>query len=359
MIQLFEDNNVTSANCNISTLDEPFYIPIKRNDPLYFRVQIPYQYVTLNGGGIPTGNILVKLVKVDGTTLLCDYGDETTNKFKFGYTNDSTNRIAEYQFFTGIGMADEGFNNYSVYSIDVSANDIVQLTVGTTEYSFVYGIDEIPFPLWECDAGKIAIILNLTEYGSTTLLINGSSDTLASLIGVPTCAHEDYQCFRIKVEIELVTYGETITFISKPYKIIRCDDPSVWLMGKYPSGQIDCAGHKHEASGNAFYKNLLFLRIIGELDDFPSEIQKVYNERSYNYKSTIIKRKVLRGEPIPSFYQDAFETLMLAKETRVDGVQLYAKDVSAFTEKIDINGVSFQNINLPLQLSKCENIFVC
>lgn len=360
MIQLFEESNDTSANCSIGTLDEPFYIPIKRNDPLYLRVQLPYQFVTLNGGGIPTGTgVKMSIVKVDGTTLLCDYGDATSGKFKYGYVNDGTNRIAEYQFFTGIGLEDESSDNHNVYGFTTAVNDVIMFSVDAVVYSFVYGVDEIPYPFWEWDAGKIAIVLSDTEYALSSLEINGASDTIDTVVDVPQCAWENNDCFRIKIELSLVTYGNWITFFSKPYKIITCDEPSLWLYGKYPSGTIDCAGQKHEAGGDAFYKNLLMMRIIGEIDDFPALIQKVYNERSISYKSSRIKRKILKGEPIPTWYKDAFETIMLAKETRVDGEQWYAKDIETFTENIDINGVTYQNINLPLQSSKCENIFVC
>lgn len=361
MIQFFEESNDISNNCLIGTLDEPFYIPIKRNDPLYLRVQVPYQFVTLNGGGIPTGNkVDMKIVAVDGTTTICDYGDGTTAKFLYGYVNDSTNRIAEYQFLTGIGMEDENFENHNIYSFDVVANDIVILAVDDIVYTFVYGIDEIPYPLWEYDTGKIAIVLSDTEVSLTTVDINGASGIIDTAVDVPQCAWENNDCFRVRIDIELTTYGNTITYLSKPYKILHCDEPSVWLTGKYPSGSIDCAGQKHESSGGySFHKNLLMMRIIGELDDLPSEIEKTYNERSYNYRSSVIKRKVLKGDPAPLYFIDAVETVMLAKETRVNGVQYYAKDINTFTENIDINGVTYQNINISLQSSKCENIFVC
>lgn len=360
MIQFFEESNDVSNNCGIGPLDEPFYIPIRRNDPLYLRVQLPYHYVTLNGGGIPNGNkVDMKIVDVAGTTTLCDYGDATSGRFKLGYLNDSTNRIAEYQFFTGIGMEDASFDNHNVYGFDVLPNDIVSLQVDSTIYSFVFGVDEIPYPLWEWDTNKIAIVLSDTEASLATVDINGASGILDTIIDVPQCAYENLDCFRIRIDIELTTYGNTITFFSKPYKIIRCDEPSLWLYGKYPNGSIDCAGQKHEASGDAFFKNLLMMRIVGELDRVPNEISKEFNERSYNFKSSLIKKKVLKCDPVPTWYIDAFETLMLAKETRINNEQLYAKDVQTFTENIDINGVTYQNINLPLQSSKCENIFVC
>jgi hypothetical protein len=362
MIQLWEKyGSEISANCDRGELDEEFYIPIKRNDPLWFRLQIPYAYYELNGPGLPVANVELTIVDVAAINDLCQYSTPAFNQYAFTYKLDTTNRIAEYQFLAAIGFADDNGYNYDVYDMNVVSGDLIDLSYDDYSFVFKYGSDEIPYPIFEVSSGKLCIILNSDQATNAIYQVNGVGGTLSAYFSgsSPIASFEDFECWRLKVK---VTFGggAIMYFYSKPFKILHCEEESVWLEGTYTAGDIDCAGQIHTITGgDDFYPNKLMMRIIGGIDRLPDEVNKDYNSRSFNFKSSIIKKYALKGQPVPQYYLEALQTLFLAKNTKIDGIEYYAKDVQQFSENLDIIGASYQSIAIPLQSSKCENIFVC
>lgn len=362
MINFWEESDI-SNNCQIGTNDEPFYIPITRRDLINLRLTIPYHIITLNGGGLPISAIEMKIVDEVGTTTLCDYSNPATGRFLLGFVNDLDNRSAHYQIITGLGLADENSANYAMYSFSVTTNDVIELDVNGTVYSFCYGQDVTPFPLIEWASGKLCISLTAAEHGSTTLTKNGVVTAISSSVcAVPSCAHEDFDCFRFKVSVTFSTLGITKHYYTKPYKVLRCDEPSVHIEAQYPVGTIDCDGQYHNgsgASGASFHFNRLLMRVPGGIEKLPSELEKSYNSRSYSYRSSITKRYLLKSPPLPQWFADSFETAIAAKTTLFDGVEYLQNNTNTIFENPEIIGTTYQNINLNLQSSKCEKVFVC
>jgi hypothetical protein len=358
MVQYWETSDITD-NCLKGPLDEPYFIPIKRTDLIGLRLQIPYHLITLNGGGLPTA-VTMSIVDNIGTTTLCSY----SGKFKLGYLNDGGNRIAEYQILATLPLNDEVGGEYQFLTFDVVSGDVVELTYGGNTYSFCYGIDDVPYPLIEWSPGKICFgeevnILAALSYKKNNTPVNILSSYLISG-AAPSCAHEDFDCFRFKVSVILATYGHTMTYYTKPFKVLRCDDEeTLFIEGTYTSGSIDCAGQEHLSGGATMSKNKLYTRIFGEITDMPSEVKAEYNARNYCYRSSLIKKYLLKGLPIPMWMVRAFETIVSAQVVKFNGIEYSKNDVNSYLENIDINGMTYQNINLPLQSSKCEIVFVC
>ena len=358
MTQLFEVSNISDF-CNVGALDSEFYIPIDRKELQQLRLVIPYQYVTLNGGGLPISAVDLSIVNNTGSSTLCNYGDPSTGNYMFSYINDSVNRIAEYKFFFGLGLADENGANCDIYGFNPVTNDVIEIDVNGTMYSFVYGVDEVPLPFIEYYTGSIAIMLNSTDYSNTTIKINNIVDSLTFPLSIPHCAHENFDCFRFKIEVVFSNYGETKTFYSHAFKVPKCDEETIYLTGTYPDSAIDCGGHLHSGTGAFVFQNKHYLRIYGGIKKMPDEVGKEYNTRSRAYKSYITKKKNLKGEPVPLWFADALQTVLLGKNVRFDNEELYPDDDASYLEDIEINGMTYQNINVNLRSSKCENIFVC
>ena len=61
---------------------------------------------------------------------------------------------------------------------------------------------------------------------------------------------------------------------------------------------------------------------------------------------------------MPSWYQDAVETIALGKNFSVDN-DTYQIETENIFENNDNIGSVFQNLNVILSICKCENVFVC
>jgi hypothetical protein len=361
MIHLWEQSDVSDFCSNGGDNDQPFYIPVKRTDLISLRFQLPYGLVDMNGGGLPIGDkVSLSIVSGDTATTLCDYSNSTINKFNFGYINDSTNRIAEYQFLLGLGLADAIGDNREIYTFDVGEGDLVYLDFAGTIYVFKYGTDSIPAPLIEWKSGSVCLSMTALEVATASLTINGSPNLFDAIFSTPVCAHEDFACFRFKLTVELVTYGTTQEYYTKPFRVVQCDEPTIFVESTYPSGVIDCSGQIHSSGGDAMAANKLYMRIPAEIERVPSVFEKSYNSRSRSFKSSVTKKYLLKSLPIPQWYADAFETCMAAKTTKLDWVEYLQPDInSLFETNNELNGHTYPNIYLYLQSSKCETVFVC
>lgn len=364
MVQLWETSDI-SAGCEVGPLDQPFFIPVLRTDLIHLRLNIPYQIITLNGGGMPIGSSVdLSIVSENGATTLCNYSTANLNKYRYGYINDSTNRIAEYQFNLALGLADEDGDNYEQYTFDIVSGEIVELydfASGDLLYSFVYGVDDVPYPFIEWETGKICIGLSDTDYANFELQINGNTTGMSSMFTAtsPTCANESGACFRFKVTIVFGSYG-TLSYYTKPYKVVTCEEETVFIQSTYPSTIIDCSDQEHQAGGNSIFKNRLYSRIYGGIEKQPDEVRKSYNSRSFSYKSSRVQKFLFKSTPLPLWFADCIQTMLLGQSTKIDGVEYYQNDIESFFEtNNEIIGTTYQNIYLPLYSSKCEKVFVC
>jgi len=362
MTQLWELSNTLSADCDRGSADEPFFLPVTRRDIIQLRLIVPYAYVSLNGGGIPTGTgVELEVVNESGVTQLCNYDNASVGKFLYSYRNDSTNRIAEYQFLFNLGMADESGENYGLYSFPVTSGDVVMLDTTNEVYLFTYGVDDLPVNIIEYKSGELAVVLTGYEFTNCNLEINGTPSSVTALANTPTCANESGACFRFKVTLGMVTLATNLEYYTKPFRVITCDDEqTVMLQSQFPAGLIDCTGHIHEGAGNDQFKNRHYLRVPAEIERLPSRIVKSYNSRMYTYKAERQEQFRLLSEPVPQWFADAVETVLTGQEVRIDGNEYYQEGGDRyFEENNDRQGSKYINMNINLQSSKCEKVFVC
>jgi hypothetical protein len=162
--------------------------------------------------------------------------------------------------------------------------------------------------------------------------------------------------------VTFATLGVTKHYYTKPYKVVRCDEPTIFCEAQYPLNVQDCEGQFHNgagAVGASFHMNRLLMRIPGDIEQLPSEIEKSYNNRSRSFKSALTKRYQLRSTPIPQWFADSFEAVVAAKNVLFEGVEYLQNNGNTIFENPDTIGTTYQNINLSLQSSKCEKVFVC
>ncbi len=218
MNELFETSN-EQFNCNLCDNEEPFYIPVERFDMISLRVNVPYNYVTANGGGLPSSaNVAVSLVDETGTTTLCNYGTGATRLVQGNY-NDGTNKVAQYQLYMPIPFASAPFtppaspDYFSHAYFVVNQGDHVKI-VGGDGYNtcdFIFGIDTLPANFYMIKPTTIAIPYKPGTLGNI-LTINGTPTTYTPLYGtLLSCDHEYFSCFRVKIVVTFVTSSQVLT----------------------------------------------------------------------------------------------------------------------------------------------------
>lgn len=354
MIQLFETTSIDS-NCDIGPNDQPFYMPIAEGDHLFLRLQVPYYLVLQNLGGLPIGaNINVSFTDAAGVVNLCDLGTPTGGKYLYNFVNDATKRIGEYRFMIPLSFV--GFD-YKSKGLNLNAGDEVVATLDGVVYTWIYGDDPTPLPFLDFKTGSVVIrkpdlsVLNVFVNGSGVIPYDLFVDDELSCLGS--------YCFRVKIDVNFTNIPLTQSYFTKMFQFnYLCGDDTILLTSEYGTKMVDCAGQLYEGSGLSLGCNQLYIRVPAGIDRVPSKLTKTINSSCFQYRSEITKQVRMRGEPVPSWFQDAVETLALGKSLKLDGVQ-YQLEQESFFENSDNIGSVFQNINVLLSQCKCENVFVC
>lgn len=351
MIQLFESTSIDS-NCGIGPNDKPFAIPLIYSDHIFLRLQVPYHLVVANGGGLPIGgNCTVKLTDKTGMVNYCSYGALTSGEFVYNFINDASKRKAEYRVMLPLRVTG---HNHVTKSFSLTVGDEVVVDIDGAIYTWLYGIDQTPYPFIDYAAGKVCV-RNPTA-AVMTILVNGGGIIPVSLFTSDHLPCNDETCFRVQFSVNFS--GTIYDFTTKMFQVLPCDEESVFVESEYPDGTVDCAGQYHYGSSSSLYANKNYLRIPAGLERIPSNIKKTYNAKCFQFKSEIVKQQRLKSDPIPDWYQDACETLMLGRNFKVDGNPFLIEAENIF-ENNDVPGTTFQNINVVLQQCKCEKVFVC
>ena len=364
---LWEESSA-QANCNLCPADEPFFMPLERTDLVALRLQLPYQYVTANGGGLPIGaNVRLRIVDEIGTTTLCDLSTANLGRFLFGYVNDNTNKVAQYQIYSPIPMVVAGGNvltdPYTHYYVDVTAGNWVSITGTTTgaDADFIYGSDPLPAMLVEIKPGRIVIPVRLVTVGFT-VNVNGTPVVPTLLYTTATgCNNEAFQCFRFRLTLTFTVSGVTRDFYTKPFRIFRCAD-SVRVSAQYPSATTDPNGYLHQATWNIASiadPNRLLLRIPADIDREASRVVKSFNSKCFAYRTEVQKRYRLKSDPVPWWFAHEVENIAAGTGFAVDNVEYLNDTQDSVFQNSDIESSSYQNIDLPLQQCKSEKVFVC
>jgi len=358
MIQLWEADAVNDSNCGICDNSEPFFIPVAYTDFIALRLNIPYVQVEDNGGGLPT-SFKIEIFEYNGNTMIDTYGTTASGKFLYEYINDLDNRIAEYKMILPQPFADVDNVNYKVYYFPVSSGDKIKLDVNGTIYYFRYGLDETPFPLIEYKSGRLCIGISNYDYGFTTLTINGTPTSLTNIVTTALALSHYPDCFRLKVTITFSTAGVTNVYYTKTFKMLNECENTVLVEAQYPTAAIDSAGHDHQQNGTTFHNGKLWMRFHADLEREKSKLKVSMNSRCYVYKSERVQMFRMKSDPFPQWMGQAFETLCGGQYFLVDGQRYYIEDVENVLTDSDVPGSNYQNIDLPLQQCKYENVFVC
>lgn len=361
---IWEQSN-EQANCNLCASDSPFFMPIRGTDMISLRLQIPYQYVSLNGGGLPIGaNVSMALVDEIGTTTLCNYSDATNGQFLLSHINNATNKLAEYQIYAPFRLRDENNNWWSQYYFTAVKGDHINITGGVNgdnDCDFIYGYDDLPPNFYEVQTGFIVIPARTLPVNVTNILKkNNVVTTLLHLYtSAPACLPENYNCFRVKISVNFSSWGVVKEFYTKPFKRELCTD-SVRINGTYPIGLTDCIGYYHQGItlGGVIAPNNLFLRIPADIEGAPSKITKSYNDRCYNYKTILQKAYRLKSDPIPSWFASEIENIIASQGFEVNNIP-YISESEQILEESEVDNSLYQNLNISLLSCKCEKVFVC
>ena len=171
---LWEESS-DSFNCSqICGVDAPFFMPLERTDLVSLRIQVPWQYVQNNGGGLPTNaNVSMSIVDEIGTTTLANLATANLGQFILGTLNDGTNKIAQYEIYAPIPMAQEVTGlNFSHYYIDVTTGDRIRI-VGGDGYNtcdFIFGVDTMPDTFYMVKSTRIAVPAAISTVNGTNVL---------------------------------------------------------------------------------------------------------------------------------------------------------------------------------------------
>lgn len=358
---LWEQNSI-GFNCEKCGLDEPFFMPVVRTDMMALRFIVPYYLVTANSNGLPVGaNVKLSMVDQLGTTELCSLGNASGNKFFWSRYNDVSNKDAQYQFYFPVPFKDQYGYNYSHVYFDVNVGQHVKITGANTaaDTEFVYGVDPTPPIFQEIKAGRLMFPYRMPGFMLLVYLDGVSSSYTYPYTG-STCSHENYNCFRVKLEINFTVSGVTKTYFTKPFKVTKCED-TLRITGQYPGGTKDCNGYMHNGTMSSPIADLnrLFLRIPADLTRDANKVKKTYNSKCFPIKSERIPMYNINSDPMPDWMVDEVENIMIAKDTQYDNIPLMLTDTDSIFSTQEISGFEYQYINLNLQSCKCLTIYSC
>lgn len=354
MIQLFETSSIDS-NCNIGVNDKPFSMPVIDGDHIFLRLQVPYYLITANGGGMPVAaNLTLRFTDVEGANTLCNLNHPSGNQFRYTFSNNAQKRVAEYRFMIPLSFAGIAYKTFSFsanYGDEIVVDNAGEIT------TWVYGVEPTPYPFIDYVSGKIAIRKKF--YGAYSVKVNGSIAILSAMFTNDQIACLNETCFRVAIDLNFAALPSPLyTFYTKTYQKLLCDEDSLFIESKYSDNySLDCGGH-YNVPNTGLYANKHYLRIPADIDKLPSNVLKTYNAKCFQYRSEVTKRVQLKSDPMPDWFQDACETLMLGTNFKINGVEYQIGTENIF-ENNDLIGSVFQNINLPLTQCKCENVFVC
>ncbi len=361
MNNIFESSD-NSANCQLCPSDEPFFIPFTDEDFFALRLQIPYSLIASEGGGLPI-NTKFNLSIVDelGTTLLYDFGDMSTQKYNVGYRNNATDKLAEYQIYAPVPFADESGYVHGHRYVDVADGDLVRITGAGYNELFYFNQDEIPYPLYRVSPTKLGIPVVTGLVGSLVVSVNNVGATIKMVYPTGVGVAGEAGCFRFKITIEFTPSANTFDYFTKPFKRIKCDEV-VRVIGTYPGNTIDCNSNMHQSftfNYTMFAQNMLIGNVFADCEEIASVVKKTYNSNSFNYKSEKQRRFAFKSDPCPKWYADHIENIVLAKLFEINNTAYIMEGAESIFKDSDIDSVSFQNIDVNLQLRKCEKVFSC
>lgn len=362
MNNLWEQSNI-QANCDLCGVDEPFYMPLQRTDMMALRFQVPYHLVSANGGALPIGTS-VRLYMVDeiGTTILCDMGAANGGKYMFGRYLDAPTKTAQYQFYMPVPFKDEaGFNYSHIYFYVLDGQHVkISGTNTSADGEFTYGVDATPSIIQEMGNGVLIVPYRMPGL-TLSVELDGVAIAWQYAYNGSTCSHENFNCFRLRLDVAFTNSGVSKTYYTKPFKVDRSCDDSVMLTGAYPVGALDCNGYVNDGiiAPNLAKPNYQFLRIPAILNQTASRVKKTFNDKCFSVRGERQQTYRLNSTPVPQWFATEAEGVFLARDFFVDNMELQTTDNDQLFTGVDIPGYQYQYLDVPLNSCKCQLIYGC
>lgn len=362
MNNLWEQSNI-QANCDLCGVDEPFYMPVNRTDMMALRFQVPYHLVSANGGGLPIGaNVRLYMVDEIGTTILCDMGAANGGKYMFGRYLDAPTKTAQYQFYMPVPFKDEfGFNYSHIYFYILDGQHVkISGTNTPADGEFTYGVDATPSIIQEMGNGVLIVPYRMPGL-TLSVELDGVAIAWQYAYNGSTCSHENFNCFRLRLDVAFTNSGVSKTYYTKPFRVNRSCDDSVMLTGAYSVGATDCNGYVHDGTiaPNLAKPNVLFLRIPAVLNQVASRVKKTYNDKCFSVRGERQLSYRLNSDPVPSWFASEVENIVLANTFNVDNMELQTSDNDQLFTGVDIPGYQYQYLDVPLSSCKCLMLYGC
>lgn len=355
---ILEQSSVQS-NCQLCGIDEPFFMPLDRYDPIFMRVQIPYYEYILNSNDFP----VIKKIEIVDDTGTYMYGTVPTLGYKSGVAVDFDKKLIEYQFLFPTPFRHEptfGQGHTVLYTFSAGNGDVIEYErylTGETQV-FIVGIDEIPSFFLQISSNVYMVAdVNVSTLSLLKLKINGVNVTPTLLLGygAPLTQYKG-QCFRYKITFGYDNSGKVIEIFTKPYKIVKCEETT--LIESYnPNVTTDCVEHLHFSSWD-YLGNYLRYRVYGDLQTANNIVKKTYNNKYFSVKSEYQKKYNLVAELMPEWYANEIEGCLLSQHLYINRNKLY-NDESENTLLIEDLATNYKKIDLTLSASKCEFVFSC
>lgn len=364
MNNLWENSN-TSAACESCGIDDAFFMPVKRTDMFNIRFQVPWNLILSNGGGMPVGNnVRLEFVDETGVNSLCNLGPAALSNPKFMWSRllDSGLKVAEYQFYMPIPLADEYSNAYSHAYFDVSNGQTVKIinSASGADCEFMYGYDQTPAIFQEIRPGRLVFPYRIPGL-SLQVELDGVPISIGYVYPQTICAHEFYNCFRVKLSINFSVSGYSKEYYSKPIKIVRGNEDTLRISTEYTGIRVDCNGYVHDGIMTPAIADLtrLFIRMPATLTKLANRVKRTYNSKCFAVRGERRSIYQLNSEPVPEWYASEVENVMLGKTILIDNTQLLYEGGESIFANIDVPGYINQYMDVSLASCKCEKIYSC
>ena len=89
------------------------------------------------------------------------------------------------------------------------------------------------------------------------------------------------------------------------------------------------------------------------------EVKKMYNNKCFSIKAERTPMYKLNTPPVPTWFADEVENLLIAKETTYNNLPLLLQDTDQLFQQQGVQGYTYQHLDVFLNSCKCEITYSC